>query len=289
MTSPSDTNQGSKCQLPMLFQGSHQKRKHLDLNVQVHEVCPQFSSGYLQKIKTETTKDTELITLRNMVTDGWPTSIKKVTSVLQPYWTFRDKITIEDSLCFKGQRIIIPAMMQHDVLSRLHASHQGAEKNKLRARSSVFWVNLNKDIDELTKASDACQEFQRSQPGGPLIPSDIPPRTWHTITTDLFYYNEDEYLLIADYFSKFQFVRKIPRGYSNSNTVVDLMKQIFGEHGIPEIVRSDNGLRSHNLSTDDRRELRRNRSQIENIITEEFSLTQIRFQVQRRQEMRNEI
>ena len=31
------------------------------LNVQLHEVCPQFSSGYLQKIKTETIKDTELI------------------------------------------------------------------------------------------------------------------------------------------------------------------------------------------------------------------------------------
>ena len=28
MTSPSGTNQGSKCQLPMLFQGSHQNRKH---------------------------------------------------------------------------------------------------------------------------------------------------------------------------------------------------------------------------------------------------------------------
>ena len=171
------------------------------LNVQVHEVCPQFSSGYLQKIKTETIKDTELIALRNMVWGGWPTTIKKVPSVLRPYWTFRDEITIEDSLCFKGQRIIIPATIQHDVLSRLHASHQGAEKTKLRARSSVFWVNF----------------------------------------TFWVYYNKDEYLLIADYFLKFQFMRKIPRGHSNSKTVVDLTKQIFSEHGIPEIVRSDNG------------------------------------------------
>ena len=210
------------------------------LNVQVHEVCLQFSSAYLQKIKTETIKDTELIALRNMVWGGWPTTIKKVPSVLRPYWTFRDEITIKDSLCFKGQRIIIPATIQHDVLSRLHASHQGAEKTKLRARSSVFWVNLNKDIDELTRACDVCQEFQRKQPREPLIPSDIPPRPWHTIATDLFYY-EDEYLLIADYFSKFQFVQKVPRGHSNSKTDLDLTKQISSEHGTPEIVTSDNG------------------------------------------------
>ena len=95
-------------------------------------------------------------------------------------------------------------------------------------------------MDEITRACDVCQEFQRKQPREPLIPSDIPLRPWHTIATDLFYY-KDEYLLIADYFSKFRFVRKIPRGHSNSKTVVDLTKQIFSEHGIPEIVRSDNG------------------------------------------------
>ena len=36
-------------------------------------------------------------------------------------------------------------------------------------------------------------------------------------------------------------MRKIPRGHSNSKTVVDLTKQIFSKHGILEIVRSDNG------------------------------------------------
>lgn len=93
----------------------------------------------------------------------------------------------------------------------------------------------------MTRACDVCQEFQRKHQREPLIPSDTPPRAWHTIGTDLFYFDEDEYLLIADYYSKFQFVRKIPRGYSNSKMVVDLTKQIFSEHGIPEIVRSDNG------------------------------------------------
>ena len=56
----------------------------------------------------------------------------------------------------------------------------------------------------------------------------------------LIYLNEDEYLLIADYYTKYPFVRIIPNGQSTSKCVVDITKQIFSEHGIPQIVRSDN-------------------------------------------------
>ena len=95
-----------------------------------------------------------------------------------------------------------------------YTSHQGIEKTKLRARTSVFWRNLNRDIEEVTKACKICQGFQTKQAREPLIPSDVPPRPWHTIGTDLFYSNGDEYLIVADYYSKYPFVRKIPRGQS---------------------------------------------------------------------------
>ena len=55
------------------------------------------------------------------------------------------------------------------------------------------------------------------------------------------YLDNSEYLLIADYYSKYQFVREVPKGQSSSKTIVDMTKQIFSEQGIPQIVRSDNG------------------------------------------------
>ncbi len=61
------------------------------------------------------------------------------------------------------------------------------------------------------------------------------------VGTDLFYLDNSEYLLIADYYSKYQFVREVPKGQSSSKTIVDMTKQIFSEQGIPQIVRSDNG------------------------------------------------
>jgi len=69
----------------------------------------------------------------------------------------------------------------------------------------------------------------------------VPHRPWHAIGTDLFHLDEDEYLLIADYYTKYPFVWKIPKGQSTSKCVVDIIEQIFSEHGSPQIVRSDNG------------------------------------------------
>jgi transposase InsO family protein len=211
-----------------------------DMNVGIHQICPQFSSNMIERIKVNTSTDSELAALKEQVYQGWPTSIKEVPQILRPYWSYRDEISMEDGILMKGHRIIIPKAIQSETLVKLHASHQGTEKTKLRARSAVYWRDLNKDIDEITKSCEICQELQKSQQKEPLIQTEVPPRPWHTIATDLFYLNGEEYLLIADYYSKFPFVRKLPK-QSTSRSVIEQMKQIFSEHGVPKVVRSDNG------------------------------------------------
>ena len=157
-----------------------------DLNVQIHDACPQFSNGYLQKIQEETLQHPELAALKEVVFNGWPNNIKELPPALRPYWNYREEISIENSLIMKRHRIIIPQVLQGDILAKLHASHQGTEKTNLRARTSVFWKNLNKDIEEMTKSCKVCQELQPNQQREPLLQTEIPPRPWHTIGTDLF-------------------------------------------------------------------------------------------------------
>ena len=100
-------------------------------------------------------------------------------------------------LVMKRHQIIIPQVLQGDILAKLHASHQGTEKSKLRARTSAFWKNLRKDIEEMTKSCKVCQELKPNKPREPLLQTELPPRPWHTT---LFCLDEDEYLLIADYY-----------------------------------------------------------------------------------------
>ena len=167
-----------------------------------------------------------------MVYNGWPTNIKQVPEILKPYWTFRDEITTEDGIAMKGQRIIIPHSMQNMILTKLHAGHQGFEKNKLRARTSVYWRGMNSDIGKSCKSCkscNTCQEMQSSQHKEPLIQTEITPGPWHTIGTYLFYLDGAEYLLVADYYSKYLIVREVPKGKSSSRTMANLTKDISSE------------------------------------------------------------
>ena len=64
------------------------------------------------------------------------------------------------------------------------------------------------------------------------MPHDVPPRPWHTLASDLFSWNGSQYLLLADYYSKFPIVRKLTN--IQSSTVIAHLKGIFEEHGIPD-------------------------------------------------------
>ena len=201
------------------------------MDVQIHEICPQFSNDMIKRIKEATAADPELSELKEQTYIGGPSVIKGVPALIKPYWAFRDEISIDNGLIMKRHRIIIPKTLQNEILLKLHASHQGTEKTKLRARSAVYWRDLNRDIDNVTKSCSICQELQSKQAKEPLMPTEIPPRPWHTVGSDLFYLDGSEYLLVADYYSKFTFARKIPPGKSTSKTVIKLIKQIFSEHG----------------------------------------------------------
>jgi transposase InsO family protein len=166
--------------------------------------------------------------------------LKKFHKFSNRIGAYRDEITIENGILMKGKRILIPTTLQVEILGKLHAAHQGEEKTKLRARTSIrLLAKDERRYRQNNQICRTCQEFQPTQTRQALIPTEVPPRPWHTIATDLFYLDNTEYLLVSDYYSKYPFVSKIPKGQSNSKTNKATLKQIFSEQGIPEVVRSD--------------------------------------------------
>ena len=101
----------------------------------------------MAQIQEETAKDTSLSALREIIMNDWPQKRSDCPTHLLAYWNYRDALTLADGLILKGTRIVIPRSFQPDVLKQLHYAHQGGEKCKLRAKGSVVWANINKDID----------------------------------------------------------------------------------------------------------------------------------------------
>ena len=72
-----------------------------------------------------------------------------------------------------------------------------------------------------------------------MIVSPLPDYPWQVIGTDLFELEGVTYLLVVDYFSRYPEVKQLKS--TTSTAVIHALKAIFSTHGIPEIVRSDNG------------------------------------------------
>ena len=64
--------------------------------------------------------------------------IKEIPPVLQPYWTFCKKLTIEDGLILKGTRIVIPSKNQEALLNQIHNSHLGLTSVNYKQNKSIL-------------------------------------------------------------------------------------------------------------------------------------------------------
>ena len=62
---------------------------------------------------------------------------------------------------YKGHRIVIPKLMQQEILENLHQSHIGISKTKGRARETVHWPHINQTNEMLIKKCEVCQNYQK--------------------------------------------------------------------------------------------------------------------------------
>ena len=61
----------------------------------------------------------------------------------------KSELTCVDGIVMKNERIVIPEVLQPEILRYLHVGHFGIEKTKARARTVVYWMGMNADIAEM--------------------------------------------------------------------------------------------------------------------------------------------
>ena len=137
-----------------------------------------------------------------------------------------------------GNRIIVPKDMRLEMLQYIHKGHQGKERCIPGTRNTVFWSKMTYDIQQLIEKCIICQEYGKSQPTIGTT-QELPPFPWHTLVIEMFYWKRMDYLIVADVFSKYITVRKLPN--STSAAVCIELSMIVTELGLPHIIRHDNG------------------------------------------------
>ena len=221
---------------PLEFQDSNAEKDILAVNfLQYSSIEERERGGVLQ----ETKKDKEFQSLKHYISTGWPAKRSQIPVFLHPYWNFRDELNIEGGILMKNFKVLIPETLKQKYLMQIHQGHQGIEACRSRAREFVFWININSDLKELVEKCDICQSQQNSTAIIQKYVSEVPPHPWHTLGSDLFYFQRIDFLVVVDYFSKYLIIRKIPS--STSSAVIKELGMIFSEFGKPQVFRSDNG------------------------------------------------
>lgn len=191
------------------------------------------------QIRQVTGKDPTMQTLAEIIQRGWPDTRDDVPISARAYWGFKDELTLQDGLIFKGNKVVIPGQMKKEMLRKIHCSHQGPEACIRRAKDVIFWPGMTAEIRQLVSQCSVCNEFLQKQAKEPLMTYAIPTHPWQMVGQDLFTLDSQNYLITVDYFSDYWELDILPD--TTSGTIVALTKTQFARFGIPETVLTDNG------------------------------------------------
>ena len=84
-----------------------------------------------------------------------------------------------------------------------------------------------------------CVEHRNANQKKPLYSYKIPDRTWQTVTTDLFHWNNVDYVVLVDLYSRYFEISSLRD--TRAQTVINKLKSYFSRHGVSETLISDNG------------------------------------------------
>ena len=192
-------------------------------------------------MRIATQEDDELALLKHTITHGWPSTIREVPSEIQPYWTFREELTVEDGLILKGTWIVVPHKKHQATLQLMHEGHLDLGKCKLRAKDIVYWPGLNDLLEKLVLNCKLCLKYSHSkcnQKPSTSLGQEIPVHPWSKLATDIFLFEGVSYFLIVDYRSRFTVVCKLSS--MTGLHVANQCKLVFSVCGWHTLI-SDNG------------------------------------------------
>ena len=159
---------------------------------------------------------------------------------VRQYWTIRQQLSVDDGLVFFGNRVVVPLSARRDVLTRLHASHQGIVRTKQRAAQTVYWPGITNEIVQLIERCGPCQKHRPSLPQEPLRSDPLPDYVFQSVSADLFQAGNLHVLVYADRLSGWVVIhqwRHSPSSRETGRAVTDN----FAALGVPERFRSDGG------------------------------------------------
>ena len=131
--------------------------------------------------------------------------------------------------------------MRQEILTKLHASHLGYVRTKQRARQTVFWPGITREIEDVIRRCDRCQRDLPSHAYEPLFTNKGETKIeaneeWHA---DLFE-QDGQFLVVVDRALGYPWIKRWENSPTTSKVIAAILPWMT-DFGIPKRLRSDGG------------------------------------------------
>ena len=168
----------------------------------------------------------------------WPTV--SPNKQLLPSFQRKSSLSEVDGVLLFAEQVIIPSFLQNRTLKQFHFAHKGVSCMKALARGYVYWLNMDKQLEDLTRICAKCQLAAKLPCKSKLSSWPVPDSPWSCLHIDFVGpTNGQSFLIVVDAYSKWPEI--FPMSHVTSEETISQIQKIFSRFGLPETLVSDNG------------------------------------------------
>lgn len=165
---------------------------------------------------------------------AWPEEIAK-------YQAFQDQMAVrEDGLIMKQEKLLLPKGLRTSAIANAHTGHAGMSKMKNLLRKQVWWLGMDREVEEFVKKCVACQLTAGLPRPEPIELTDLPEKPWDYVAIDFHSPDMSRHILVVtDCYSRFLIT--VPMRKTDTEATKNVLNKIFNTYGLPKTIKSDNG------------------------------------------------
>ena len=160
---------------------------------------PRLQETTESHLHEETSKDITLATL--YIVHGWPEDRSVISESLHPYWNFRDELSVQNSIIYKGTQVMVLQSTHKEMLRKIHANHFAAESKIRMAREVLFSPGMRKSNQDMCDACGTCGQYGKTAPKEPMRSLPVPSRPWQIVSQDIYELHNQSYQVTLCHFS----------------------------------------------------------------------------------------
>ncbi len=210
--------------------------------VQVFEaVNTKLCDERLLKLRKFAKQDVEYQQLSRYLSHGHPQYKDEWPDNLKQFFPMKDDLFFDtDGFIVYGDKLFVPAELRMTYLKRLMAMHQGAHKMCDRAKKSIWWPLINRDIKNIAKTYEPCVERAPLNRPEAEVQHEEATYPFQFLHIDLAQNGGRYFLVTVDQYSGFPSIYECGKTASTKQ-VTEHLKQLFATFLIPVNIYWDGG------------------------------------------------